>query len=272
MKPTLKRHACDCIVLFVMTVLGATACAAQSTQGSEQTFQHGIAQFQAGDKTGAFASFLSAARAGHVKAAVQVGWCYEFGEGVKQSESQAAQWYRTGADGGNSRGQNNLGALYESGRGVSEDWVEAAKWYAKSAAQGDADGEAALGRAYQFGIGVPQSRADAIAWDKKAAAQGEEDSAYFAHWLADPTNNIGFRNPGERNAVMGYRMVDVIIQNEPAGIAFRNSSERMRYLSQSGERLDRDERFAHWWVAEGEFTRCRAAHQSSCRDPGPAPR
>jgi TPR repeat protein len=239
---------------------------------AEDTFQKGIKVYQSGDMASALKLFAAAARAGNSKAAVQVGWQYEYGKGVSQNFAEAAKWYREGAEHGNSRGQKNLGALYEAGRGVTEDWIVAAKWYQQSAAQGNAEGQAALARAYMFGMGVPQSRKDAIYWDQKAAAQGDEESAYFVRWLSHPTNNIGFRNPDERNIVIGYRMVDMIVHNEPAGTVFRNSSERNEYLIRVARRLDNDQAYSRWWRARAEYTQCEAARRSGCRNPGSEPR
>ena len=79
---------------------------------------------------------------------------------------------------------------------------EPAEWYQKSASKGSPDGEFALGRCYEFGIGVPQDRGLAIQWFQKAAAQGNSQAAYFAKWLKEPTNFIGFRNNTEHNYVM----------------------------------------------------------------------
>jgi hypothetical protein len=242
------------------------------TEPDEATFQRAIQVYQSGDKAGAFRLFVAAAQSGNSKAAVQTGWCYENGAGVAQNLAEAARWYRKGAELGNSRGQKNLGSMYESGRGVPEDWVEAAKWYRKSADQGDSDGQAALARAYEFGIGVPQSRSDAIHWDQLAAAQGDSESAQYVRWLSDPTNNIGFRNVAERNVVIGYRMVDMIVHNEPAGVVFRNSAERNSYLIRVARRLDNDTAYARWWRARSDYTQCRAERRGGCRDPGPEPK
>jgi hypothetical protein len=218
--------------------------AVHGAEPAEETFQKGVQVFQSGDKASALKIFISAAQAGNSKAAVQTGWCYEFAAGVSQNYSEAAKWYRKAADQGNSRGQQNLGALYERGQGVPENWIEAASWYQKSALQNNPDGQAALARAYQFGIGVPQSRNDAIAWDRRAAAQGNSEAAYFVRWLSSPTNNIGFRNAAERNLVIGYRMVDVIVLNEPAGAVFHTSAERHAYLLHVAQRLDNDQAYS----------------------------
>jgi TPR repeat protein len=256
------RHA----FITVLTVL-LPAFADQA----DDSFQRGVTLYQSGNRAAAVQAFIKAAKAGDAKAAVQVGWCYESGDGTRQDLAEAAKWYRTGAERGNSRGQKNLGAMYEEGRGLPEDWVQAAKWYAKSAAQGDPDGQAALARAYQFGIGVPQSRGEAIAWDERAAAAGNAEAAYYVRWLSSPSNNIGFRNASERNRVIGFRMVDVIVLNEPAGTVFRNSGERNAYLMRVAQRLSSDETYSRWWMARAEFTQCQSAHRSGCRDPGPRP-
>jgi FOG: TPR repeat, SEL1 subfamily len=258
-------------VLPLIVVL-AFSPAAFAAEPAEDTFQKGAQLLQSGDTAAAIKLFMSAAQAGNSKAAVQVGWCYEFAPGGSPNYAEVAKWYRKGAELGNSRGQKNLGALYERGQGVPENWVEAASWYRKSAMQNDSDGQAALARAYQFGIGVPQSRSDAIAWDKRAAALGDAEAAHFVRWLSSPTNNIGFRNAAERNLVIGFRMVDVIVLNEPAGAVFHNSGERNAYLLQVARRLDNDQAYSRWWINRAEYTQCESAHRSGCRNPGPSPR
>ena len=259
-------------VVFAASFLAYELNGESRSEAAEDTFQKGIQVYQSGDMAAALKLFVAAAVAGNSKAAVQTGWQYELAKGVPQNFSEAAKWYRKGAEQGNSRGQKNLGALYEAGKGVTEDWIVAAKWYQKSAEQGNAEGQAALARAYMFGMGIPQSRRDAIYWDQKAAAQGDEESAYYVRWLSHPTNNIGFRNPAERNIVIGYRMVDMIVHNEPAGRVFRNSRERNEYLIGVARRLDSDEAYSRWWRARAEYTQCEAAHRSPCRNAGPEPR
>jgi TPR repeat protein len=256
----------------ILTVALLLSPYSHADQPGEDLFQKGARLFQSGETTQAVKLFIAAANAGNTNASVQVGWCYESGAGVPQSLAEAARWYRRAAEKGNSRGQKNLGALYEEGRGVPEDWIEAARWYQRSAAQNDVDGEAALARAYQFGIGVPQSRRDAILWDERAAARGNSEAAYYVRWLSSPTNNIGFRNAAERNVVIGYRMVDVIVMNEPAGTVFRNSAERNGYLLRVAQRLDGDESYSRWWLARAAYTQCESSHRSGCRNPGPSPR
>jgi TPR repeat protein len=236
--------------------------------------EEGRRLFESGNHAAAARPFLAAAQAGNSAAQLQIGWHYENGVGVQQSSADAARWYRKSAEQGNSRAMKNLGQFYENGTGVPEDWVEAARWYRKSAEEGDRDGESALARAYQFGVGVPQNRKLAIQWDERAAAQGDGQAAYFARWLRDPTNNIGFRNDYEHRLVMAGRLRfgGALIGGDPAGLTFRNSRERLAWLLLQRKELDHQEAYTMWSIARDEYERCRRGSGQSCRDPGPPPR
>jgi hypothetical protein len=98
--------------------------------------------------------------------------------------------------------------------------------------QGWKFGQFSLGRAYQFGIGVAQSRQLAIEWFNKAAAQGHGRAEYFASWLSDFTNNIGFRNNMEHDLVIGGMLCfgGELYEGDPAGVMFRNSAQRVLWL------------------------------------------
>lgn len=189
--------------------------------------------WKSGDHAAAARPYLAAARAGNSLAQLQIGWHYEKGVGVPQSFKEAALWYRKAADQGLASAMTNLGNLYELGEGVPEDWVESAKWRLKSAQLGDSGGQSALGAAYEFGIGLPQNRKLAIQWDQEAAAQGNAQSAYYAKWLSNPGNFIGFRNAKERSLFPA--MPDSPIFAEPKGAIFHNSAERLRYLSNAAQ-------------------------------------
>ncbi len=54
---------------------------------------------------------------------------------------QAASWYRKAAEQGDVGGQNNLGYMYEYGQGVVKDYGQAAYWYRIAAEQGDAQAQ-----------------------------------------------------------------------------------------------------------------------------------
>ena len=123
--------------------------------------------------------------------------------------------------------------LYELGKGVPENWAEAARLYAKSA---DRYGESAflMGRLYEFGMSVPQNRAIAIEWFKKADKMGHPKGAYWAKWLNDYSNCIGFRNQQEQNEIRGLRC-----PADPVGVIFHTSGERTAYIRQMAKEFDR---------------------------------
>src|SRR3982074_806516 len=128
--------------------------------------------------------------------------------------------------------RTQLGACDEEGEGVAENWDLAAKLWQASASQGWTKGQSAFGRAYQFGIGVPQNRQEAIAWFRKAAAQGNGKADYFAKWLRDPTNNIGFRDDAEHDVVIAgkLRFGASLIGADPQGIVFHPPAQRAVWI------------------------------------------
>jgi TPR repeat protein len=246
---------------------------AQRREPAQDLFDQGTRLYGAGNKAAAARPFLAAAQAGNSQAQLQIGWHYEYGVGVQQSPAEAAQWYRRSAEQGNSTAMKNLGTLYENGNGVSENWVEAAHWYQKSADSGNPYGEDSLAGAYEFGIGVPQSRRLAIQWYDRAASQNPH-AAYYAKWLKEPTNNIGFRNADEHNLVIGgkLRYSGLLLGADPAGILFHNSAERLAWLSGQRRRVDLDEAATQWRIARQQYEQCQNAGGSNCRNPGPPPK
>jgi TPR repeat protein len=55
--------------------------------------------------------YYKAAAQGNSDAENQLGWMYQYGQGVKQSNANALAWYQLAADQGNVKGQNNLQAF-----------------------------------------------------------------------------------------------------------------------------------------------------------------
>lgn len=165
--------------------------------------------------------FRQCADMGNDVCQLRLGIVYEYGEGVPKNESQAVAWYRKSADQGNPIGQKTLGLMYELGKGVPEDWAEAARLYAKSAEKYE-DSAFALARMYEFGMSVPQDRARAIEWFKKAGDLGHPKGDYWARWLNDYTNCIGFRDAQEQQT-LGFLRCPA----DPVGVIFRNSRERL---------------------------------------------
>lgn len=237
----------------------------------QDRFDEGVRLYKAKDYAGAAKIFIKLAEKGDSKAQLQIGYQYEYGEGVKTDPQEAAKWFKKAAEKGNAAAQSNLGGMYEDGRGVKEDWLEAANWYRKSAEQGNVSGQFRLGRAYQFGIGVPQNRQEAIRWFDKAGDQGHDQANYFANHLKQRGTYVGFRNDQEHAAVVGTKLRTVLLSIEPVGHTFHNSAERMAFLRQAGSKADREEAHQRWNGRKLDYDSCMQAHRTNCTDPGPPP-
>src|SRR6185369_676436 len=223
---------------------------AQTVMPGDKIFEQGIAEHKAKNIEGAVKLFRQAAEMGNSRAQVQMGYQYEFGQGVPKDYAQAFQWYAKAAAQGNSVGQKNLGQMHELGVGTPENWAEAVKWYQKSADQGDAVGQFALGRMYEFGMGVPQDRAKAISLFAKAGAQGHAQAGYYARFLSDEKNPIGFRDEQEQQLVTGGKADAMTGMKDPVGKTFKNSAARMGWLSQFHKASDTSELMSLWKSAK----------------------
>jgi len=122
-------------------------------------------------------------------------------------------------------------------------------------------------------MAVPQDRRTAIRWFQRAGDLGHAQARYFARWLSDPTNSIGFRDDQEHQLVIGskLRFAGNLIGGDPAGIAFNNSTERMNWLI--GERRQADYTEAHtmWQMRKNDYDQCMAGAKDNCSTPGPPP-
>jgi hypothetical protein len=257
--------------------LGIEAGAAKMTRGpaarqycqqlaANDVYDQAGARFQAGDHAGAAKLVTRAAEAGNAVAQLRLALLYDQGDGIPQSARAAFEWYSRAAAQGEPESQNQTALFYESGEGVPENWDLSARLLQASAQQGWMKGQFSLGRAYQFGIGVPQSRQLAIAWFAKAGAQGNSKGDYWAKWLADPTNNIGFRNDSEHNVVIGskLRFSVKLMGGDPAGITFHNSAQRVLWLAGQRNAVDRDEAEVFRVMRQSAYDACTQAGRDSC--------
>jgi TPR repeat protein len=103
-----------------------------------------------------------------------LGLKYREGNGVTQSDTEAAKWFRLAANRGHANAQNNLGVMYHQGRGVPQSDTEGLKWFRLAADQGNALGQSNLGFMYENGRGVPKDLIEAVKWYRLAAKQGEQ--------------------------------------------------------------------------------------------------
>jgi TPR repeat protein len=224
------------------------------------------ARFQAGDHAGAAKLVTRAAEAGHAVAQVRLALLYDQGDGVPRSAKAAFEWYSRAAAQGEPESQNQVGLFYELGEGVPENWDLAARLFQASAQQGWMKGQFSLGRAYQFGIGVPQNRQLAIAWFAKAGAQGNAKGDYWAKWLRDGTNNVGFRDEIEHDMVIGgkLRFSSVLMGGDPSGITFHNSARRVLWLGGQRNAVDRDEAEVFRAMRQRAYDECMRVGRDNC--------
>ena len=116
--------------------------------------------------------YTKAANQNNTAAQCNLGYCYDVGQGVKQSYEKAVEWYTKAANQGYATAQCNLGYCYKNGQGVPQSYEKAVEWYTKAAEQGHATAQCNLGNCYKNGQGVPQSYEKAVEWYTKAANQG----------------------------------------------------------------------------------------------------
>jgi len=249
----------------------ATRDKPQKAQPGLAEFDEGVRLYKAGQHAAAAKVFLRAAEMGNARAQLQIGYQYQYGEGVAANADEAVKWYRRSAEQGDAAAESNLGMMYEDGAGVREDWIEAARWYRKAAERDNASGQFRLGRAYQFGIGVHQNRKLAIDWFQKAGFNGNAQARYFAQHLLSRGNFVGFRNEQEENHIIAGKLRTGLLWEEPVGVLFRNSSERLAYIKNLRVRVDRYEAYQAWVLRKNEYDECKRSNKSYCSDPGPAP-
>ena len=146
--------------------------------------------------------YKKAAALGHIGVLNRLGGMYQYGEGVKQSNTEAVKWYRKGAEAGNDWAIFNLGYMYQYGKGVEQSYAEAVKWYRKGAEAGDANAMSNLGCMYKNGKGVEQSDTEAVKWYRKGAEAG---NAYAMNNLGLMYQNGKGVEQSDTEAVRWYR-------------------------------------------------------------------
>jgi TPR repeat protein len=243
----------------------ATQAYCQQLPGATYYDQAGM-RFKAGDHRGAASLVMNAARAGNPIAQLRLGMLYENGDGVPRSYKDALYWLAQAASAGEPAAQAELAAYYEEGDILPENWKTAMRLYQASAIQGWHLGQSGFGRCYEFGIAVPQNRAEAIRWFRLAAAQGNAKGEYYAKWLSDYTNNIGFRTQIEHDIVITpLRFAANLYGGDPAGIAFQNSAERIIFLRGQRAQADKIEAEVFHEIRVREHEECVRAGRDNCR-------
>ncbi len=118
------------------------------------------------------------AEKGEANAQFKLGWMYQKGKGVPQSDPEAIIWYRKAAEQEHAHACNNLGGRYARGKGVSQNYEEALYWYTKAARAGDAVAQWNLGPLYYSGLGVAADKTASYMWLTLAIENGMRSWRY----------------------------------------------------------------------------------------------
>jgi eukaryotic-like serine/threonine-protein kinase len=123
-----------------------------------------------------------ACAAGNAEACSDLGFMYEFNEGVAQDYPRAVALYTKGCAAGSSAGCDELGLMYENEIGVTRNFSQAVTLFSKACDAGDVRGCAYLGGLYWHGNGVEQNYQMAAKLNQRAC-----DGGYAAScgWLGE---------------------------------------------------------------------------------------
>ena len=137
------------------------------------------------------------------EAEYNVGYMYAHGEGLPQSDVNAALWFQKAADQGLAVAQHMMGFLCAEGRGVPESFAKAIEWHRKAAEQGLADAQSHLGYLYAVGKTVEANPPEAAKWFLRAAENGVVNAQFqIGVFLA--------RGEGvEQDVVEGYKWLNI---------------------------------------------------------------
>lgn len=78
---------------------------------------------------------------GNMNAEHFMGWFYEQGIEVEQSDKKAFEWWHKSAKKGIPESQCGIAQLYEQGRGTDKNYINAYVWYSRAVMSGDEDSQ-----------------------------------------------------------------------------------------------------------------------------------
>ena len=104
--------------------------------------------------------------------------CYDLGRGVVYNPTEAAKWYRVGAEAGHMLAQYTYGLCLMDGLGVPTDVVGAYTWFKAAADGGLEQAETNVGNAYYTGVGVKLDEVKGVEYWQKAVAKGNANAMY----------------------------------------------------------------------------------------------
>ena len=196
-----------------------------------------------------FARYMEQAEKGDAGAMCNLGWCYNYGNGVEKNHEEAVKWYKKAAGKGDAWAMNNLGNCYKNGKGVEKNEAEAEKWYKKAfplflqkAKEGNDTAMCNLGWCYKNGNGVEKNYEEAVKWYKKAAEKGNDIAMCNLGWCYE--NGVGVKKNYEE-AVKWYKKA-----------AEKGNTDAMNYLGEcyahgNGVKKDYEKAF-EWFTKAAE--------------------
>jgi TPR repeat protein len=156
--------ACICVSL-------AGARAFDPENPTKDTFDHGVALYDAGKYEDAYKVFRSIEDE-NVSAMHNVAWMRRKGQGTKKDLEGAAEMYKRAAMAGDPLSQADLGEMLLKGEVEGANPKAAAQWLSLAAAAHHPMAEFELGELYEKGSGVEQDLAVARELYEDAAARG----------------------------------------------------------------------------------------------------
>ena len=187
------------IMAALLLLLCPAIFAAAPLPPADDPFTLGWHAFEAGDYSRALSLWLPLAEQGDMHAQSNLGFMYEYGQGMAMDAQQAVHWYRQSARSGLAVAQLNLALMYANGGGIRKDPLRAAYWFRQAAEQGLADAQYQLAEHLQHYMGVPRSSAAVHGWLTRAAEQGQSEarSALAANNDTVPLASVAHTSEGE---------------------------------------------------------------------------
>ena len=109
---------------------------------------------------------------GCVWAQKEYALCYQTGDCVQQSSSEALKWYLEAAKQGDATAAVIVACWYRDGKSVEKNESEMVSWLKEASKYGDADAEFLLAQCYEAGRGVSKDVKVALELYRSAATRG----------------------------------------------------------------------------------------------------
>ena len=142
-----------------------------------ELYQQATVQLDADDPA-AIETLKEAAEIGYTPAQLHLAALYQDGgKGLGVNRSEARDWVRRAAEGGDARGMHNYGMYLFEGVGGGENRGEALTWLKRAAERGLVDSQYNVARLYETGDdGIPVNLTEAYRWYLIAARAGDDDA------------------------------------------------------------------------------------------------